>query len=99
MNHWRCARRVLARSRSPVRQPIVARRLWPILGLVATLAAGCLAPPCPDRPAVRVQFLLVNDVYRLDHEAGAGGGLARATTLIREMRRQTPHTLVALAGD
>jgi 5'-nucleotidase len=27
------------------------------------------------------------------------GGLARVATLVRELRRQTPHTLFALAGD
>jgi 5'-nucleotidase len=33
-------------------------------------------------------------------EPGAGrGGLARVATLVRELRRQTPHTLFALAGD
>jgi 5'-nucleotidase len=69
-----------------------------VLGLVAVLASGCLAPACPDRPPVRVQLLLLNDVYQIE-DREAGGGLARATTLIRELRRQTPHTLTVLAGD
>jgi 5'-nucleotidase len=47
---------------------------------------------------VRVQLLLVNDVYVLEPVAGRGG-LARVATLARELRRQTPHTLFALAGD
>jgi len=47
---------------------------------------------------VRVQLLLVNDVYVLEPAAGRGG-LARVATLARELRRQTPHTLFALAGD
>ena len=60
--------------------------------------AGCAAPPCGERPSVRVQFLLVNDVYQLD-PVGGRGGLARVATLVRELRRETPHTLFVLAGD
>jgi 2',3'-cyclic-nucleotide 2'-phosphodiesterase (5'-nucleotidase family) len=47
---------------------------------------------------VRIQLLLVNDVYVLEPVAGRGG-LARVATLARELRAQTPHTLLALAGD
>jgi len=47
---------------------------------------------------VRIQLLLVNDVYVLEPVAGRGG-LARVATLARELRGQTPHTLFALAGD
>lgn len=42
--------------------------------------------------------MLVNDVYVLEPVAGRGG-LARVATLVRELRRQTPHTLFVLAGD
>ncbi len=66
---------------------------------VALLAlAGCAASPCKDRPPVRIQLLLVNDVYQLDAVAGQGG-LARVATLVRALRRETPHTLFALGGD
>lgn len=47
---------------------------------------------------MRIQLLLVNDVYVLEPVAGRGG-LPRVATLARELRRQTPHTLFALAGD
>jgi len=47
---------------------------------------------------VRVQFLLVNDVYQLDPVDGRGG-LARVATLVRGLRRETPQTLFVLAGD
>ena len=47
---------------------------------------------------MRIQLLLVNDVYVLEPVAGRGG-LARVATLARELRAQTPHTLLALAGD
>jgi 5'-nucleotidase len=60
--------------------------------------AGCAASPCADRPPVRVQLLLVNDVYQLDPVAGRGG-LARMATLVRTLRRETPNTLFVLGGD
>ena len=60
--------------------------------------AGCAASPCGERPPVRVQFLLVNDVYQLD-PAGGRGGLSRVATLVRELRRETPQTLFVLGGD
>jgi len=66
---------------------------------VALLAlAGCAASPCKDRPPVRIQLLLVNDVYQLDAVAGRGG-LARVATLVRGLRHETPYTLFVLGGD
>jgi 5'-nucleotidase len=75
-------------------------RVRAALVLLAGLAlAGCAAsPPCGERPPARVQLLLVNDVYQLD-PVGGRGGLARVATLVRELRRETPHTLFVLAGD
>ena len=60
--------------------------------------AGCAASPCETRPPVRVQLLLVNDVYQLQPVNGRGG-LARVATLVRELRARTPQTLFVLAGD
>ena len=68
------------------------------LGLILALAAGCVATPCAG-PPVRVQLLLVNDVYQLGPDGAGRGGLARVATLVRGLRRETPHTLFALAGD
>lgn len=62
------------------------------------LCAGCAETRCADRPPVRVQLLLVNDVYVLEPVAGRGG-LARVATLVRELRARSPHTLFVLAGD
>lgn len=63
------------------------------------LLAGCAAsPPCSERPPVRIQLLLVNDVYQLE-AVNDRGGLARVATLVRGLRRETPHTLFVLAGD
>jgi len=74
-------------------------RLRPGLVVLAFLAlAGCVASPCTDRPPVRVQLLLVNDVYQLDPVEGRGG-LARVATLVRALRRETPNTLFVLGGD
>ncbi len=61
--------------------------------------AGCAAAPCEQRPPARLQLLSVNDVYRLDPDADGRGGLARVATLVRRLRRETPDTLFALAGD
>ena len=72
-------------------------RAAPIFFALLALA-GCAASPCGERPPVRVQFLLVNDVYQLD-SVGGRGGLARVATLVRELRRETPQTLFVLAGD
>src|SRR5262249_31675158 len=68
------------------------------LGLVVALAAACVATPCAG-PPVRVQLLLVNDVYQLGPDGAGRGGLARVATLGRGLRRETPNTPVALAGD
>ncbi|HET7874893.1 MAG TPA: 5'-nucleotidase C-terminal domain-containing protein [Methylomirabilota bacterium] len=72
----------------------------PGLLLLALLAASACAPiPCAERPPERVQLLSVNDVYQLEPSAAGRGGLARVATLVRGLRRETPHTLFALAGD
>jgi len=66
--------------------------------LVLLLLAGCAETRCADRPPVRVQLLSVNDVYVLE-PVGGRGGLARAATLVRALRRETPNTIFALGGD
>jgi len=76
-----------------------ARRLFlPIL--VAGLLAGCVARE-PDRPPVRLTFLQFNDPYVLEpaDRAGQKGGMARIATLVARARQESPHTLLALAGD
>jgi len=67
--------------------------------LALLFLAGCAAsPPCREQPPVRIQLLLVNDVYQLTAVDGRGG-LARVATLVRDLRRETPHTLFVLGGD
>jgi len=77
----------------------VITRAFVVLALVLVVVVGCARVPCEQGPPVRGQFLLVNDVYELRPDAQGRGGLARVATLVRELRRQTPHTLFVLAGD
>jgi len=73
-------------------------RLRARLLLAFVALTGCAASPCETRPPVRIQLLLVNDVYQLRPVDGRGG-LARVATLVRGLRARTPHTLFVLAGD
>lgn len=53
----------------------------------------------PSRP-VHVTLLQVNDVYQISPvDQGKNGGLARVATLVRQIERQNPNTLLVLAGD
>lgn len=50
--------------------------------------------------AVRVTLLQVNDVYQfLPVERGREGGLARVSTLRKQIKSESPHTLLLMAGD
>jgi 5'-nucleotidase len=69
-----------------------------VLVLALLVCAGCAETRCADRPPVRVQLLLVNDVYGFAPVDGRGG-LARVATLVRALRRESPHTLFVLGGD
>jgi 5'-nucleotidase len=67
---------------------------------VAGFLAGCVARE-PDRPPARLTFLQFNDHYVLEpaDRAGQKGGMARIATLVARTRQESPHTLLALAGD
>ena len=72
----------------------------PVVVLTALgLLAGCAAAPCASRESLRITLLSVNDVYVLEPSAEGRGGLARLATKVREIRRESPHTLFALSGD
>ena len=58
---------------------------------------GC-HPETGHQP-VRVTLVQLNDVYLLEPGEGDRGGLARVATLVRQIRRESPNTLFALAGD
>ena len=68
--------------------------------LTLGLLAGCVARE-PDRPPVRLTFLQFNDHYVLEtaDREGQKGGMARIATLVARTRAESPHTLLALAGD
>ncbi|MCA1593097.1 MAG: bifunctional metallophosphatase/5'-nucleotidase [Acidobacteria bacterium] len=71
------------------------------LALLLALAAS-LAIFAQDKRdcMVRVTLLQVNDVYQFTPaDRGARGGLARVSTLRKQIARQSPHTLFILAGD
>jgi 2',3'-cyclic-nucleotide 2'-phosphodiesterase (5'-nucleotidase family) len=49
---------------------------------------------------LRLTLLQINDHYVLDPvDGGRRGGMARLATLVREIRRENPNTIFALAGD
>lgn len=72
-----------------------------LLALVVLTGCGTVpgAPhsgvPAPDRP---IQFLLVNDVYVGDTALDGLGGIARLTTLKKQLARNGP-VLLFVAGD
>ncbi len=72
--------------------------------LAALLALAAFLPATAQQTArdckVRVTLLQVNDVYQFTPvERGAAGGLARVSTLRKEILRRSPNTLFLLSGD
>ena len=71
--------------------------------IVAALVLGACAARgerAGDADLVRLTLLQINDHYVLEPvDGGRRGGMARLSTLVRELRRENPHTLFALAGD
>jgi 5'-nucleotidase len=71
------------------------------LALVFALASSLVtAGQAASECTVRVTLLQVNDVYQfVPVERGAEGGLARVSTLRKQIMKESPHTLFLLAGD
>ena len=71
-----------------------------LLLLAAGLLVACVARE-PDRPPVRLTFLQFNDHYVLEpaDRERQKGGMARIATLVARTRAESPHTMLALAGD
>jgi 5'-nucleotidase len=68
------------------------------------LLAACASPLRPvghlAEPEVRITLLQVNDVYTLEPvDEGRRGGFARLATLVKQIRRENPATLMVVAGD
>lgn len=72
-----------------------------LLLVVALALAGCGLTREPDRPPVRLTFLQFNDHYILEpaDRERTKGGMARIATLVARTRAESPHTVLALAGD
>jgi 5'-nucleotidase len=83
------------------RPPAVrARRGRLVLALaLSVLLAACGRILPSDRPPTRLTFLQFNDHYILEPVDARRGGLARVATLVSRVRAESPHTLLALAGD
>ena len=80
--------------------------------LAVLLLTGCTAlsrgtpPSAPagaaseDEPTIDVTLLHVNDVYQFSPvDFGARGGLARLSTLRKQVMAESPNTLFLMAGD
>ena len=83
----------------------VVRRL--ALAFALALGACKTAPqspvtttPAPDGDLVHVTVLHINDVYEIMPVGGGkSGGLARVATVLKDLKRRNPRTIMVLAGD
>jgi 5'-nucleotidase len=67
-----------------------------LINVTAAHAQDGRGSDCP----VRVTLLQVNDVYQfVPVERGREGGLARVSTLRKQIMQESPHTMLLLAGD
>jgi 5'-nucleotidase len=84
---------------NPLPRPL--SRCLPLL-LAPLLVAGCTPSAqhvAPSEP-VRLTVLHLNDVYQFaPMEQGRVGGLARVSTLRKQVLAESPHTLTLFAGD
>lgn len=76
------------------------RRLRPLVLLLLVVApAGAQRSTAEDCTA-RITLLHVNDVYQfIPVERGARGGLARLSTLRRQIARESPNVIFLMGGD
>jgi len=81
------------------------RRSWAgfaIAVVIAAALAACtgLGGRVPDADLLHVTLLQINDHYVLEPvDGGRRGGMARLATLVRDLKRENPNTVFALAGD
>ncbi|MGH7347263.1 MAG: bifunctional metallophosphatase/5'-nucleotidase, partial [Candidatus Rokuibacteriota bacterium] len=77
-----------------------ARAALLVVGALILAACASRGAPAADGDLVRLTFLQINDHYVLGPvDDGRRGGMARLATLVREVRRESPHTVFVLAGD
>lgn len=74
---------------------------WALALVACSPTVGTLPGAGAERAdLVRLTLLQVNDDYSLEPvDDGRRGGMARLAALVRETRRDNPHTIFALAGD
>ena len=72
-----------------------------LIFLLLFLSACRAVPPGPGgEPSVQITFVQFNDHYVLEPiQEGERGGMARIATLVKQIRAESRHTLLALAGD
>jgi 2',3'-cyclic-nucleotide 2'-phosphodiesterase (5'-nucleotidase family) len=81
------------------------RRSWAgaaIAVVIAAALAACaaLGGRALDTDLLHVTLLQINDHYVLEPvDGGRRGGMARLATLVRDLKRENPNTIFALAGD
>ena len=81
------------------------RRPWATFAIAVVIAAalaGCaaLGGRAVDADLLHVTLLQINDHYVLEPvDGGRRGGMARLATLVRDLKRENPNTIFALAGD
>ena len=81
------------------------RRSWPpriAIVVIAAALAACAASGgrAADADLLHVTLLQINDHYVLEPvDGGRRGGMARLATLVRDLKRENPNTIFALAGD
>jgi 5'-nucleotidase len=81
------------------------RRSWAgaaIAVVIAAALAACaaLGGRTLDADLLHVTLLQINDHYVLEPvDGGRRGGMARLATLVRDLKRENPNTIFALAGD
>jgi 5'-nucleotidase len=81
------------------------RRSWAgaaIAVVIAASLAACaaLGGRALDADLLHVTLLQINDHYVLEPvDGGRRGGMARLATLVRDLKRENPNTIFALAGD
>ena len=83
-----------------IRTHALRAALAALLVLAVSLQPARAQQVAPQDCKVRVTLLQVNDVYQFTPvERGAEGGLARVSTLRKEIMRGSPNTLFLLSGD
>ena len=73
-----------------------------LLVVLAVVQVGCVSrgAPAADGDLVRLTFLQINDAYALGPvDGGRRGGMARLATLVREVKRENPNTILGIGGD